>query len=314
MIDDNEDDYKIFLRLLCDSHNLFYHNGDSFEDALATIINLDPDLIFLDYHIATRKGLDLLLRLKSIFIIGDIPVIMLTGETDPRTIISSMKSGAFDYVIKDHSSKKELLEMIDICLRKSKLNGQRNYDFLTHVYDKSFFIERVDDEIEKAKRSQTIFSFAILDLDHFKEVNDQYGHLAGDIVLKKIAGIIRENIRKTDFVGRFGGDEFMIVLTEPFHKSIEVIKQNHMDKYEQIRELIENCVMVKSHQVFLMQELSNQDLCHESFYVTTSVGVVFYNNDINRFEDLLSIGDQYLYKSKSKGGNCVVTERFEVLS
>ncbi len=155
-------------------------------------------------------------------------------------------------------------------------------DGLTNLANKRYFNELLTKEISRVKRHQDTFSIMMMDIDHFKKVNDQYGHPAGDYVLKQIADILQGNVRQEDLLARFGGEEFICLLTNAKVKAGAKIA-------EKMRQL------VAEHQ-FLWDQIQ--------IPVTMSFGLTeFQNSDTN--ETLIERADQKLYEAKNKGRNRV---------
>ena len=157
-------------------------------------------------------------------------------------------------------------------------------DGLTGVYTRRYFIERFDEEIKRSALRKSSLAFLMIDADHFKMINDQHGHLTGDMVLKEISGIVQESVREIDIVGRFGGEEFCVVLPDTDMEGARVVA-------ERIR---------KSAEKRLIKAYDN------AVRVTVSIGVAIYPNDGKLLEELMDKADWALYRAKSQGRNCVV--------
>ena len=156
-------------------------------------------------------------------------------------------------------------------------------DGLTQVYNKAFINERLAEEFRRSRRYQRDLSLVMFDFDHFKSINDDYGHPTGDYILKQTASIIMKNMRKEDIFGRFGGEEFTIIFLEtPNEAAVKIA--------EKFRKLIEQ-------EVFRFEG-------HE-LKVTVSMGVASMNGQLTSQRELLKLADQALYRAKSEGRNRV---------
>jgi len=160
-------------------------------------------------------------------------------------------------------------------------------DGLTGLYNKRYFLEVFDREIERGRRSNSALSLIVMDIDHFKLINDTYGHLQGDSVLKEVASIIKENIRKIDFPARYGGEEFATILP---NTNIN----NAVNIAEKIRKLME------SH---------NFKAEKEPLKVTISMGVAKLSDNVNDKLELIKMADDALYDAKKSGRNRVCTAK-----
>jgi diguanylate cyclase (GGDEF)-like protein len=158
-------------------------------------------------------------------------------------------------------------------------------DPLTCVYNRRFINEFLKKEIERSKRLNREFSIVICDIDDFKRINDTYGHLSGDMVLKAFSQLILNDLRQLDVVGRYGGDEFMIILPE-------TTSENACNITERLRIKIENL------EIPVMRDKKTK--------ITVSFGIATFREDGMSFGDLLVTGDGRLYKAKSKGKNKIV--------
>jgi len=157
-------------------------------------------------------------------------------------------------------------------------------DGLTGVYTRRYFIERFDEEIKRSRLHKSSLAFLMIDADHFKMVNDQHGHLTGDAVLKEIAHIIQEGVREIDIVGRFGGEEFCVVLPDTDLEGSCVVA-------ERIRKAAQDTV-IKAYD--------------NALHMTLSIGVAVYPSDGKLLEELMDKADWALYRAKSQGRNRVV--------
>ncbi len=156
-------------------------------------------------------------------------------------------------------------------------------DELTKLHNRRYFIEALEGEFERANRYETDIALIMMDLDSFKEINDEYGHIAGDMVLLEIGKILKEHVRRNDIACRYGGEEFAVILPN-------VSRDNIYAAYERFREMV-----------------SKQPFEYESkqFHMTISIGIAF-SNDAKLINDLLVHADQALYQAKETGRNKTV--------
>lgn len=173
-----------------------------------------------------------------------------------------------------------------------QLELQATTDELTKVFNYRYFIQRIGEEIERALRYDSNITLFLLDLDYFKQVNDEYGHLAGDRVLKQVAAEIKNSTRNVDFVCRYGGEEFSIVLVETGMKEA-------LYTAERIRKNIESMTINYEDAVI---------------NITVSIGAVEFPNASKNYEKLINEADKALYQAKSKGRNCIVHYKEEAES
>ncbi len=156
-------------------------------------------------------------------------------------------------------------------------------DPLTDLYNRRFLIERFEQEFNRARRYETSLAVVMLDIDHFKQINDTWGHAAGDNVLKKIAEFLNESMRDSDILGRLGGEEFCMILPTKNPSSI-------LPVIERLRIGISEI---------------NFQLVDKTFNVTCSFGIAVFNKDIKTPDELMDRADKAMYKAKSGGRNRV---------
>ncbi len=156
-------------------------------------------------------------------------------------------------------------------------------DSLTQIFNRRYFLERFNEEMERSKKFKFCFSFLMIDIDHFKEYNDHYGHLVGDAILREVTKTIKENTRQIDFMGRYGGEEISIVL-------VETDRDQARFAAERIRQAIES------------RHITVYD---EDLKVTVSIGLSTFPQDASDTQTLIDKADEALYLAKQTGRNRV---------
>ncbi len=249
------------------------------------------DLVLMDNQMPGKSGMEWLSEITKRQLA---PVIMLTGSGTEEIAVQAFQEGAVGYLSKNNLSKEKLKNAIDAALDKwarlqqamadkERLERLANFDSLTGLYNRRAIFSKLYELINLANRYKEDFSLIMLDIDHFKKVNDTYGHLTGDEVLEKLATLICRNIRETDIVGRYGGEEFIIILPKTNLSSAWIVA-------ERIRSIIEKAEM--------------RDAADNIFSITVSQGLAGWE----RGEDAMSLiarADEALYKAKQKGRNRV---------
>jgi len=249
------------------------------------------DLVLMDNQMPGKSGMKWLAEIAKKQLA---PVVMLTGSGTEEIAAQAFQEGAVGYLPKGSLSQKKLSNIIDVALDKwtrlqqaradrEKLERLATFDSLTGLYNRRAVLGKLQELINFANRYKEDFSLSMLDIDHFKKVNDDYGHLTGDEVLEKIAVLIRRNVRDTDIVGRYGGEEFIIILPKTNLSSAWVVA-------ERLRSIIEKAEM--------------KDSAGNIFAITVSQGLAGWERDED-VASLISRADEALYKAKEKGRNRV---------
>ena len=247
-----------------------------------------PDLVILDVSMPYLTGFQVLEKIKVYFGERYIPVLFLTVSVKMDDKLKALYGGAVDYLTKP-TSPEELLARIKNFLEIKKnhdnLKKAAVYDWMTGAMNKGHFLKKAREELEKAVRNKTPLSFIFMDIDHFKKINDEVGHLAGDSVIAEFGIRLKKQIRNIDLLGRFGGDEFMVMLPHKGNKEALVVAKR-----------IEKTVRTKPI-VFEKKKIS----------ITTSQGVVSLETDKKiEMDQLIKLSDEALYEAKAKGGDCHV--------
>jgi diguanylate cyclase (GGDEF)-like protein len=173
-----------------------------------------PDLIILDVAMPRMDGFRLCQRLRAHPGLQITPVIFVTRKGDVEQRVRGLSVGGNDYVAKPFEPQELVARVRSHLQRLAELRELALRDGLTRCYNNEYFKRRLDQELSRAARHQKPLTVAMLDIDHFKRINDSYGHPAGDVVLARLASILNASVRSHDVVARYGGEEFGIILVE----------------------------------------------------------------------------------------------------
>lgn len=179
------------------------------------------DVVLLDMNLPDSSGLPTMTRLMDAA--PTTPIIVLTGLSDESFGVEAVKSGAQDYLVKGDIDGRVLKRAMFYAVERKKLEislkqtrdlfeRQSRIDYLTGIYNRLMFNELLEAELQRTRRYGTSLSLIMFDLDHFKQINDNYSHIIGDHVLKEIAQLISDNIRAHDIFSRWGGEEFTVLV------------------------------------------------------------------------------------------------------
>jgi diguanylate cyclase (GGDEF)-like protein len=255
------------------------------ESALVMTAAERPDAILLDIEMPGLDGHQVLSRLKADVELRDIPVVFLTGRTGTDDMVAGLRAGAHDYLRKPFETA-ELLARVggavrikrlqdELRIRNDQLDRLSRVDGLTGLYNRRHIDEQLQNEVNTATRHDQPLAVLMLDIDHFKLVNDVEGHPAGDQVLREFAGRMRTVSRAGDVVGRWGGEEFIVIAP---HTDLE----GAVRLGERIRAAVADQPM---------------DLGGHSIAVTVSIGCVVGLDA----DGLVKRADAALYRSKTEG-------------
>lgn len=280
------DDDITILKLL---ENAFTMEGykvyicDDSASAMDTIAIVRPDVIILDIMMPQIDGYEILEKIKSKHEYCDIYVVILSAKNEVDEKIYGMRAGADDYITKPFVIG-EVITRVEMIMRRSGNYKEKLLkDCLTDAYSRYYFNLRIAEELERYIRNGSIFSLAFIDIDHFKYINDKYGHQTGDYVLQKLASYILKNIRKCDTVYRYGGEEFIILLPDTTEEKA----------YQAIDRL---------RQGFSVEPIY---IGGEALNFTFSAGIKQVANKNETAEDILKHADKAMYYAKKSGRNKV---------
>lgn len=291
-----EDD-PVILQLLQDSLNAHGYESakaSGADEAMRVIETFQPAIVLTDHDMPGISGLEMLRQLRSQ--LNYVSVMFISARDDMSVITQALRSGADDFIRKPFRME-ELMARIEACLRthdlhrelmvaNQKLQDIVEHDHLTGLYNMRSMYDRIDAEIKRSTRYRRQMAVLMIDMDHFKKVNDNHDHLFGSFVLKEMGQIIKQAVRGSDFAARYGGDEFLIVLTETDIEGTKTLANR-------IRERVEAHTFVDG---------------TSKINLTVSIGISILN--LAKPEDARSMvrqADHALYRAKNLGRNCLST-------
>jgi len=263
--------------------------------ALAELSKEDPPrLALLDWIMPGRDGIEVCREVRRRKEHAYTYLILLSSRETKQDIVQGLESGADDYLTKPYDADElkarlragqRILELEDHLVEaREGMRFQATHDVLTSLWNRGVIMELLSRELARSRREKCTSAVMMCDIDHFKAVNDQHGHAAGDDVLREVARRLHTSVRSYDMVGRYGGEEFLVVLNKCDPASA-------VARAENLRNTVATKPIV---------------LATKSLQVTISVGVALSTDFPNRdADDILHASDMALYDAKESGRNCV---------
>lgn len=254
------------------------------EDGVSVFKKEIPDLIILDVVMPGISGFEVLEKIKPNF--GDryVPIIFLTASVKMNDKVKALNGGAVDYLIKPVSAEELLARIknfLEIKEKYDKLKREAAFDWMTGTLNKVYFLIKAKEELEKSLRNKIPLTFILIDIDGLKKINDTLGHLAGDKVIREFTARLKRVVRSIDIIGRFGGDEFMVMLSHKTASEGRIV-------LERLKKSMKEPILFEG----------------DKIHATCSMGVIEAQfgekPDMNR---LIMLADKALYEAKSNGGN-----------
>ena len=294
VVDDHEDNIEL-LRARLEARGFEVESAADGLEALDRVRERAPDLILLDVMMPKLDGIEVARRIKADASLPFIPIIMQTALETTEDKVEGLDAGADDYITKPldfaelHARVKSLLRIKalqeELARANESLRRMSQTDGLTGVDNRRHIEERLTEMFDHAARLNEPLAVVMCDVDHFKSVNDTYGHQAGDAVLRQLAEVLRQTAREIDRVGRYGGEEFVVVLPGA-----------GLDDAVAFAERVRRAV-------------AERQFVYEGGTVrrTLSAGVAAWPNpEMRHQEALVKAADEALYVAKERGRNRVV--------
>ncbi len=286
---------RLQVTKILENQNLGYLELCDGQEAYDCIVKqgLAVDLIITDINMPRMNGIDFIRHTRHLYTPNELPILAFSASDKPSIVAQLLKIGANDYVSKPVHNE-EFLTRLNMSLDQSRLNKENQAlikelnlaattDFLTKLYNRNFFYSSIKQVQAQAKREAYQYGIIMIDIDHFKAVNDSYGHEAGDMTLKIVASIIKKSARESDIPCRWGGEEFLILV--PKSNLTELVQFA-----ERLRKRIETFIIVIEAGIL-------------EFSITASIGISIGDDD--NIENVIAKADQRLYRVKESGRNAV---------
>jgi diguanylate cyclase (GGDEF)-like protein len=252
-----------------------------------------PELLILDWVMPEIDGRELCRRIRERQRSPYQYILLATAKDDKQDVVRGLEAGADDYLTKPFDrnelrarlrvGRRILTLQQDLIGARDELRFQATHDVLTGIWNRGAVLDLLHRELERAARAKTATSVLMLDLDHFKKINDTHGHMTGDVVLREVANRIAQSVRSYDLVGRYGGEEFLVVLPACDKPEVE-------QSANRIRLAIASAPVLAA---------------SSEIPVTVSIGATVVAGNAASAKDALLAADKALYDAKNGGRNRV---------
>ncbi|MBN2532721.1 MAG: diguanylate cyclase [Spirochaetales bacterium] len=274
--EDDERISKLIIRRL-ENEGYEVYTAVNGRDALTRIQEVLPDLIILDISMPELDGYQVKQELSKQKHTANIPVIYLTARVDLDDKVKGLNLGADDYITKPFK-KEELLARIEAILRRKRYYEYLAlHDNLTGLFNRTYFYQQFTQFFNMAERYKNIFSLIFIDINKFKKINDTHGHKTGDTALKLLSGMMQENLRKSDIISRYGGDEFAVILPYTVQARAEEMAHRLADVVKKIKIPVTDSMEIR---------------------MSISIGIVEYSPEYKNADQMLEVADKRMYEYK----------------
>jgi len=286
IVDDQPTSIYQINEVLAGEYDIFI--ATSGHQALEFCSKQKPDLILLDVVMPKMNGLELCKRLKNQPETALIPIIFITMLQSHEEENACWDAGGVDFVVKPVNAmtlRNRVKAHLALKFQTELFRSMSFIDDLTGIANRRALEDKLNIYFAIAKRTQQLLSLLIIDIDFFKQYNDRYGHLAGDLCLQKIATLLKKTmVRESDLVARYGGEEFVCLLFNTDSKGATIVAEKLLSNVARLR-------------------LKNKVIPEQSF-LTISIGIACYPSEkISSSTELFNSADKALYKAKKEGRN-----------
>lgn len=307
VVDDEESMRDVLVQLLMEDG----YDVTAFPDAEAALEGfrkVQYEIIISDIKMPGMSGIDLMKEIRSLN--ETVQFIVITSHASLDTAVAAIRAGAYDYITRPFDDIQVISKVVDRAMEKKSLTDENRdlvldlrkknkalekankllkelsiRDALTGLFNHRYLQEALTNEIERSGKHRREFSLLFIDIDYFKEYNDNNGHILGDELLTSLSGIFQNRLRQSDIIARYGGEEFVIILTEtPKEKGMKVAESIWLEVLKQAFPGSEKQPLGK---------------------VTISTGVAGYPEDGKDASTLIKKADEALYRAKKSGRNRV---------
>lgn len=288
--DDLDDVYLLKQRLKSESRRKYQiAHTESLAESMEYLLHVKPDVILLDLGLNDSQGIETVQSLVKFS--SEIPVVVLTTVSDELLGEKAIQMGADDFIPKQELNTSILSRAIAYAIERNRLRAElqrkANEDGLTGLPNRSVFFDRLDVLIQQGARNNNSLAVALLDLDGFKAINDTRGHRAGDDVLIQFSSRLRKELRKSDLAARYGGDEFVLIITNYLnHAELMSVLQAKLERLTKPFEILCGGTLLKE-------------------IVGASIGVAEWEPSLSA-QQLIARADSAMYQCKNNGKGGVV--------
>lgn len=297
---DDEPEVRELLAELLEDEGYSVLQADDGEVGFKLFMSENIDLVVTDVRMPNKNGIELLKDIKQSG--QDVDVIIVTGQSDELTAIDCLREGAYDYLLKPIEDLDIMITSVSRALEKRDLTKKNHElmkqleeltvrDPLTGLYNMRPFYPLIDSEIKHSKKECREFGIFFIDIDYFKNINDNYGHMFGDQVLKMFAKLLKSELIETNKLFRYGGEEFVAMFPETDSEAMLNVAKRFLE-------------------VIRGYEFESDG---QKTKITVSIGGATYPVDAIDQKKLIQLADKALYVAKDAGRDCYVTAQDYVI-